>query len=178
MRRLLLLRHAKSSWSNPDLDDRDRPLTKRGHVAATAIGKWIEKHKLVPDHVLCSPARRARETWQYAGNGLASAVPVTYLEDIYDFGNGGKLIEAAAAQADAIESLVIVGHNPSMERAALRLAGSGDAKLLERIEKKYPTAALAVIEFTTAHWSEIGAAGKGALRHFVRPKDLGISSAD
>ncbi|NJM28945.1 MAG: histidine phosphatase family protein [Rhizobiales bacterium] len=175
MRRLLLLRHAKSSWATPGLDDRDRPLTKRGEAAAAAIGKWITEHGLVPETVLCSPAKRARETWKYVAPGIKQSVAVTFLEDIYDFGNGGKLIDAASSQPDTIGTLMIVGHNPSMERAARRLSQMGDAKLIARMEKKYPAAALAVIEFPTGGWSEIA---KGTLRHFIRPKDLGVSAAD
>ncbi|MFN0191184.1 MAG: SixA phosphatase family protein [Aestuariivirga sp.] len=175
MRRLLLLRHAKSSWATPGLDDRDRPLTKRGEVAAKAIGKWIAEHGLVPEQILCSPAKRTRETWKFVAQNLKQAAPVSYLEDIYDFGNGGKLIDAASNQPDTVGTLMIVGHNPSMERAAHRLSQLGDAKLIARMENKYPTAALAVIEFTSKSWSGIG---QGTLRHFVRPKDLGISAAD
>jgi phosphohistidine phosphatase len=174
MRRLLLLRHAKSSWATPGLDDRDRPLTKRGELAAAAIGKWIAENNLIPESVLCSPAKRARETWKHVSQNLKQAAPVSYLEDIYDFGNGGKLIDAASKQPHTIGTLMIVGHNPSMERAALRLSQAGDAKLIARMEKKYPTAALAVIEFSS-EWSAIG---KGALRHFVRPKDLGVPATD
>jgi phosphohistidine phosphatase len=177
MRRLLLLRHAKSSWATPGLDDRDRPLTKRGELAAAAIGKWIAEHGLVPETVLCSPAKRARETWKHVSQNFKQTVAVSYIEDIYDFGNGGKLIDAASQQPDRIGILMIVGHNPSMERAAFRLSQEGDAKLIARMEKKYPTAALAVIEFASGGWSAIGS-GKGVLRHFVRPKDLGVQAAD
>ncbi|TMJ40502.1 MAG: hypothetical protein E6G89_08205 [Alphaproteobacteria bacterium] len=100
MLRLMLLRHAKSSWTDPGRDDHDRPLTPRGQKSAPLIGRFMRNQKLVPELVLCSPARRARETWKLASAELRSA-PRLLLEDaLYDFGNGGRILDMVRAKAD------------------------------------------------------------------------------
>lgn len=171
MLQLLLLRHAKSSWTDTGLADADRPLTARGKAAAKAMGREIAARGLPPDLVLCSPARRARDTWKIVSGQLKSPPRVVVVDAIYDFGNGGRVISAIAANAGAAKSLLVVGHNPSLERLAARLAISGDAKLRARIALKYPTAALAVIHFKADDWDKIADHG-GELQHFIRPKDL------
>lgn len=177
MLRLMLLRHAKSSWTEPGLDDMDRPLTRRGERTAQAMGRVMAAKRLLPDLVLCSPARRARDTWKLAAGEIKTAPRLIVEDKIYDFGNGGRLIEAIRQAGDAAKTVLVIGHNPSMERAAARLVGSGDTKLRERIERKYPTAALAVIAFKFADWTGL-AEGKGELQHFIRPKDIMGEAAD
>ena len=171
MLQLMLLRHAKSSWTDAGLADADRPLTGRGKSAAKAMGREIAARGLLPDLVLCSPAKRARDTWKIVAAQLGSAPRVLVDDAIYDFGNGGRVLSAISANAGPAKSLLIVGHNPSLERLAGRLAVSGDAKLRARIEQKYPTAALAVIHFEADDWGRIADHG-GELQHFIRPKDL------
>jgi phosphohistidine phosphatase len=171
MLQLLLLRHAKSSWGDPGLDDRDRKLSARGKAAAQAMGRTMRQRKLVPDLVLCSPARRARDTWSLAAEELKVAPRLQSEEDVYDFGNGGKLVDLIRAKGGKAKSLLLVGHNPSMERLAQRLSGKGDKKLRERLEKKYPTGALSVFEADIPSW-EAFADEVFALTHFIRPKDI------
>lgn len=171
MLRLMLLRHAKSSWTEPGLDDKDRPLNVRGQRAAPVIGSYMAREKLVPDLALVSPARRARDTWKLASAALKTA-PKTLIEDpLYDFGNGGRVLDTVRAKADSATTILVVGHNPSLERLALRLIGKGEDKLRKRIADKYPTGALAVIDFDARSWKDIED-GKGALTAFVRPRDL------
>ncbi|CAN5363379.1 histidine phosphatase family protein [soil metagenome] len=171
MLRLMLLRHAKSSWTDPASDDRDRPLSGRGHKAAAVMGAFMRREKLIPELVLCSPARRARDTWKLASGELRAA-PRTIVEDgLYDFGNGGRVLDAIRDKAEGAKSLLIVGHNPSIERLALRLVGKGTATLKDQLERKYPTGALSVIDFKTDAWKEIGD-GAGRLVSFTRPRDL------
>jgi phosphohistidine phosphatase len=171
MLRLFLFRHAKSSWTDPGLDDHDRPLNPRGQKAAPLIGRFLRAQKLVPDLVLCSPARRARETWKLASGELGSAPRLVMDEALYDFGNGGRILDAVRTRADTAKSIMVVGHNPSIERLAQRLIGKGDAKLRKRLAEKYPTGALAVISFDTNDWNAIED-GKGTLAAFTRPRDL------
>jgi phosphohistidine phosphatase len=173
----MLLRHAKSSWTEPGLDDMDRPLTPRGRRAAQAMGRVMAAKRLLPDLVLCSPARRARDTWKLAAEELKTAPKLIVEDAIYDFGDGGRLIEAVRRMGDGAKTVLVVGHNPAMERAAVRLAGGGGRKLRERIDRKYPTAALAVIAFDLADWTGL-AEGKGELQHFIRPKDIMGEAAD
>jgi phosphohistidine phosphatase len=171
MLRLMLLRHAKSSWTDPGSDDKDRPLNARGQRAAPVVGSYMAKEKLIPDLVLVSPARRARDTWKLASAALKTA-PKTLIEDqLYDFGNGGRIFDLIRTKADTATKVMIVGHNPSLERLALRLIGKGEDKLRKRIADKYPTGALAVIDFDAATWKDADD-GKGDLIAFVRPRDL------
>jgi phosphohistidine phosphatase len=171
MLRLFLFRHAKSSWTDPGLDDHDRPLNPRGRKAAPLVGRFMRVQKLVPDLVLCSPARRARETWKLASGELGTAPRLLMEEALYDFGNGGRILETVRAKASSAKSVMVVGHNPSIERLAQRLIGKGDAKLRKRLADKYPTGALAVISFDTNDWNAIED-GKGTLAVFTRPRDL------
>jgi phosphohistidine phosphatase len=168
---LMLLRHAKSSWSGTELPDMDRPLSKRGKQAAQAMGRLMAAKGPAPGLVLCSPARRARDTWKIVGEELKSAPRVLVDDAIYDFGNGGKLLECIRARGGNIPTLMVVGHNPSMERLAQRLVSGGDGKLRQRMEQKYPTAALAVIGFDLEDWAGLED-GAGTLQRFVRPRDI------
>jgi phosphohistidine phosphatase len=170
MLRLMLLRHAKSSWSEPGLDDRQRPLSPRGEAAAPAMGKFMREHKLVPDLVLCSPARRARDTWKLVAKEMPEAPVPSVEEAIYDFGNGGRLFETIRRRGEKAACVLVVGHNPSIERLALRLIKDGDSQLIKRIERKYPTGALCVIDFDVEAWRDI-AEGTGRLVNFTRPRD-------
>ncbi len=177
MLRLMLLRHAKSSWTEPGVDDMDRPLTPLGERAAQAMGRVMAAKQLLPDIVLCSPARRARDTWKLVAEEIRTAPRLIVEAAIYDFGNGGRLIEAVRRAGDGARTVLVVGHNPSMERGAARLAGKSGGKLKERLEKKYPTGALAVIAFDLADWQGLND-GEGELQHFIRPKDIMGETAD
>ena len=170
MKRLLCLRHAKSSWDDPALDDHDRPLAPRGHRAAPIVGKYIEQHGLIPDKVLCSSARRARETLD-----LASAPwPVQPRKEI-DRGLYLTGVEATLAilgrSDDRLDTILLVGHNPDMEQLVAMVAKRGDSAGRKALARKYPTAALAVIDLPLDHWADV-APGTGILERFVIPKDL------
>jgi phosphohistidine phosphatase len=169
--RLFLLRHAKSSREDASLADADRPLAERGEDAALAMGREMARLGYVPDLVLCSPAVRARETWQRVARSLPPVAETRIVQDLYDFGDGSRLLEAVIAHGGAAQRLLLVGHNPSIEGLARSLAQEGDGELLERLARKYPTGALAVLALPIARWSELGQAG-GRLTAFIRPADL------
>jgi len=171
MLRLMLLRHAKSSWTDPERDDRDRPLSGRGANAATAMGAFMRKKRLIPDVVLCSPARRAGDTWKLVAKTLKAAPKLILDDALYDFGDGGRLLDSLRQKGDDAKCVLLIGHNPSVERLTLRLIGKGDRSLKKRIAKKYPTGALAVLEFKVADWKTIKEAD-GHLVRFTRPKDV------
>jgi phosphohistidine phosphatase len=168
---LMLLRHAKSSWADTGQADLDRPLNERGKRAAVAVGRYMASNGLVPQLVLCSPARRAGETWGLVAGELTDAPEVLVAAEIYNFGDGNALMECLRHKAGAAQSVLLVGHNPSIAGLAQSLIGAGSGKLRERLEEKYPTAALAVISFDFANWESL-AAGSGTLLHFVRPRDI------
>ncbi len=168
---LMLLRHAKSSWADAGQEDSDRPLNNRGKRAAVAVGRYMASNDLVPQLVLCSPATRAKETWGLAAGQLTTAPALHIVPEIYDFGDGKALMECLRRKAGTVQSVLLVGHNPSIGRLAQILIGKGDNKHRERLAKKYPTAALAVISFDFDNWGSL-AAGSGKLQRFVTPKDI------
>ncbi len=169
-RRLVLLRHAKSAYP-PDVADHDRPLAPRGRRAAPAAGRWLHETGCVPGLVLCSTARRARQTWELAAAQLPGPPPARYEDRIYAAPATGLLavIREAAGQAG---TLLVVGHHPGLQELALALAdpGGGDGGTLDRARAKFPTAAVAVLEVTTP-WPALRP-GKARLTAFVTPADL------
>ncbi len=171
MLQLMLLRHAKSSWDDKKLDDRDRPLSRRGRVAAQAMGRVMQDRGLLPDLVLFSSARRTRETWELATAELKKQPKQVAEDALYDFGNGSRVAEVIRQKGGKAQSLLIVGHNPSLEKIARRMIGAGDAKLARRLEKKYPTGGLTVFEVNAETWANFDET-QVRLTHYVRPKDI------
>jgi phosphohistidine phosphatase len=170
MRRLMLLRHAKSDWPGM-IADFDRPLAPRGRQAAPAIGQYLKAQGLVPDASLVSPARRTQETWGLVSEALGADVPMRVEAGIYE-AYPEHLLALVRAAGPEVRSLLIVGHNPGLEELAAELAGSGDAEQLKRMQGKYPTCALAVIVFDGDDWASV-APGEGHLDRFVTPASIG-----
>jgi len=182
-RTLLLFRHAKSAW--PDVADHDRPLARRGIRAAPVMGRWLREAGLLPGQVLCSTARRARETWQYAQPGLAATPPVTFDARIYE-GAAADLLALIREVPPATGTLLLVGHNPAIEDLALLLAAAPGAAAgpgpggsrpgdRERMRSKFPTAAIAGLE-SAGTWPGL-APGRARLTAFVTPGDVGAGKA-
>jgi phosphohistidine phosphatase len=167
---LSLLRHAKSSWDSPGLDDFDRPLASRGEDAAPRMGAFMARHKIAPELILCSPAVRARQTLDLVLPELPGTPTVAYEEALY-LAAPKVLIERVRKIDAKVTHVMIVGHDPGMQALAVDLAGTGDPKLLEALARKFPTAGLAVIRFKARAWSKIGP-GKGHLEVFMTPKAL------
>lgn len=165
-----LLRHAKSSWDQPNLADHDRPLAPRGEKAAPIMGRHLAEAGLVPERVLCSTAVRARQTWEAVAPALSPAPEVAYRRDIYD-ADAGDLVRLLRELPDAVESVMLVGHNPAMEDLADMLVDGGDAQARKQMASKFPTAALAHIALDTANWAAV-APRAGRLARFIRPKDM------
>ena len=171
MLNLMLLRHAKSSWAETGQADLDRPLNERGKRSAAAVGRYMASNGLVPQLVLCSPAQAGQGNLGLAAGELTASPEVLVAAEIYDFGDGKALMECLRHKAGAAQSILLVGHNPSIAGLAQTLIGTGSGKLRERLEEKYPTAALAVISFDLANWGSL-AAGSGTLLRFVTPRDI------
>lgn len=169
-RRLLLLRHAKSSWADPALDDFDRPLAKRGRDAAPLMAAEMARLGLVPDLAIVSPALRTRQTWALVAPALQPAPDVTFEPTIYEAA-AETILEAIARTPARVATLLIVGHNPGLEQLALHLAaGDSDAGAMTRLREKFPTGALAHLAFD-GDWQDL-AAGAAGLIDFIRPSDL------
>ena len=168
---LLLLRHAKSSWPGDDTADIDRPLNARGKRAAEAIGRHLAASGPMPQRVLCSPARRTRNTWDVLSAGLKAEPDFIVDDALYDFGDGNRLLECLARRGGEASVLMLIGHNPAIGELANWLTGHGDKTLRGRMAKKYPTGALAVIGLPAGNWRALRQ-GSGELLAFTRPKEL------
>ena len=169
---LYLLRHAKSSWDHASLSDFDRPLAARGREAAPRMGRLMRDNAHAPELVLCSPALRARQTKDLVLDVLDYDPEVRLLDGLYNFGDGTGLMHIVQQIGSECSSLLVIGHNPSLENLAIKLAGSGKSADLKDMARKYPTAALAIIEFEVEDWGAIRN-GMGNLLTFARPKALG-----
>jgi phosphohistidine phosphatase len=167
---LLLLRHAKSSWDDPGLDDYDRPLAKRGEKAAPRMGAEIAELGLKPDVILCSSAVRTRETLALVLPEIGGKPEVVYDDAIY-LAAPETLLAKVRAVSGAPKSVMVVGHNPGMEELAALLVGDGDKSERKPMAEKFPTCALAVITFEAKDWAGI-APGAGTLTRFITPAQL------
>src|SRR6266542_2962302 len=125
MRRLLLLRHAKSDWSVKGQRDHDRDLTTRGRETAPLIGAYLSQHALVPDKAIVSTARRARETWDLVATALGKMVDVAYDDRLYEAAGKAMLVPVREVDA-AVHLLLLLGHNPGIQELASLLMASGD----------------------------------------------------
>jgi phosphohistidine phosphatase len=167
MKQLLLLRHAKSSWDEPDLVDHDRPLAPRGEHALTLIAEYLAREGVTPALVLCSSAQRTRDTLERIAAPLGEGVAVQIERGLYGASEQG-LLERLRAVDDGVESLMLIGHNPGVAELARSLAGSG--RNLADLRGKYPTGALATLEFS-GRWADLQR-GRAELTDFVTPKQL------
>jgi len=169
-RRLVLLRHAKSAWPH-GVPDHDRPLAGKGRRNAAAAGDWFVAEGPHPDLVVCSDAQRARHTWEIVGSRLGSPPPVRLEPSLY--GADPQLIVELAqhcADLDAnVHTLVVVGHEPTLSKTTMLLAGEGsDPTALSRVAMKFPTSAVAVLRFAGS-WADLDLGG-AALITFVVPR--------
>lgn len=169
MRRLMLLRHAKSGWPE-GITDAERPLEERGRRSAPEIGKFLASQKLIPDLVLVSGAARTRQTWELIAPAFGQELDIRFEAALYGAG-ADAILEFARRTPQTILTLLIVGHNPGLENLARAFAQSGDADAIRRIKKKYPTTGLAVIELPIDDWTK-AAPPAGRLEMFVTPKSL------
>ena len=180
MRRLMLLRHAKTEHDAPSGRDRDRRLDNRGRLDAAQIGGWIGQHPPFPNSVLVSSAVRADQTWEIAWEAMKDLAPqpqVELLPELYG-ADPTQLLEAVHAVAAADPKvLMLVGHNPGMHELALMLTGSGDAAGRKALDDNMPTSGLAIFDFEVGDWGDV-AFRRGRLAKFVSPKLLKLASGD
>jgi phosphohistidine phosphatase len=167
---LFLLRHAKSSWSNPSLPDQERPLATRGVTDAPLMGKAMAERGLDPELVLCSSARRTRDTLALVVPELRVEPNVIYEDALYHASPKAMLEMLRAVQPGA-NRVMLVGHNPEIQSLAIDLVEAGPKHFRDRLMTKYPTAALAVINFAAGLWTRV-TVNSGTLNLFLSPKDL------
>jgi len=170
MKRLTILRHAKSSWKDRELDDFDRPLNARGRKAARLMGREMTERGMQFDSVLASPAIRIRETIDGVAEGHQLPTPIRFEPRIYE-ARVSELMELIGTLPDEADSALLVCHNTSAERLVLKLTKDDERGLRKRVEEKFPTAALAEIELPIDQWSEVQP-DAGALVELIYPGDL------
>ena len=174
-KQLFVLRHAKSSWDDPGLDDRERPLAPRGRRAVKLLADHLRTHHIEPAQVLCSPARRTRETY----DGVAPAGELHVEQELYE-ASCQDILDRLRRVPEPTPSVMVIGHNPALQVLVLRLTGAkGKSKprrdtaaqaLLDELRRKFPTGALATLAFD-GPWSELSA-GSAELVDLIRPRDL------
>jgi len=169
VKHLHLLRHAKSSWEDQSLPDEERPLAPRGTRASKRMAEHLAGRGLGVELVVCSPARRARETLDPILHACGWAAEVRVDPAVYG-ADAAQLLGVVQALPEEAASALVVGHNPGLQDLARRLASEGAAR--GKLAKKYPTGALASLELNAERWAEAGFGG-GRLESFVRPRDIG-----
>jgi phosphohistidine phosphatase len=167
MKRLYLLRHAKSSWKDASLPDHDRPLAGRGRRAAKAVARYLREQDIQPELVVCSTARRARETLARIEPALGK--PAVLVEGELYAASADALLERLRSVPDDVGSVMLIGHNPSLQELALGLARRSNT--VAELEAKYPTAAVATLELLVARWQELDR-DTAKLVALVRPREL------
>jgi phosphohistidine phosphatase len=180
MRRLILLRHAKSDWPE-GLSDLERPLAPRGHTAAPVMGRYLRDELLLPDLALVSPALRTRETWALVEPTLVPGelgvetplrpIPMRIEPRIYE-APVSRLLDVIQALPDTVTCALLVGHNPGSAELALTLTGFGDRYAAQRMGAKFPTCGLAVLDLPEGGWADL-APRSCRLDRFVTPASLG-----
>jgi phosphohistidine phosphatase len=170
------MRHAKSSWDDPTLSDHDRPLAPRGRRAAQRMAQHLDSEDVHPDLVLCSSALRARETLEPLLPTLSGRAAVHVENDLYG-ADADHLLARLRAVAPPISSVLLVGHNPSLQLLALSLAGRGSDLAMEQLQTKFPTGALATLALGSTKWSRL-APGRAFLKQLLLPRQLPGSQHD
>jgi phosphohistidine phosphatase len=165
-RDLFLLRHAKSSWDDPLLDDFDRGLTNRGRKAARLISKWFSENGIQPDLVLCSDAVRARETLDLIQSAFGPGTTIKLEKPLY-LASAGELLDRLRRIDDRVPSVLVIGHNPGLQELAMLLVPRHERR---PIEEKFPTAAIAWLRLS-GPWSALRPS-EGDLVVYRRPADL------
>ena len=171
MKRLTILRHAKSTLDKAEGDDFGRPLNERGRDAAVRMGRELKQRDMRFDLVLASPAARVRETLDRLAKGYGDFEAEVRFEQPLYLADAATLLDQVKALQDNVEAPMLVGHNPGLQRLILLLAADDRKDRRKLVAEKYPTAALAVIELPAARWSAIEW-GSGTLAELILPREL------
>jgi phosphohistidine phosphatase len=166
---LTILRHAKAEAGSASQNDHERALTHRGIEACHVIGEYMAKQGLTFDRVLCSTAVRARQTWEEVQRFYKTSAPTAHEKKLY-LASGNEILNLLSHMPEPVNSLLIIGHNPGLHQLAVKLAGTGDSVLLDRLALKFPTCALAGLMLDPP-WKKIPHA-RGRLLEFITPKML------
>lgn len=171
MKTLILMRHAKSDWSGSELADHDRPLNARGQEAAERLAAFLKEQAIKPSRILCSTARRARDTLAPILAAYDAPPVVDYDERLY-MATAPRLLKIVQGLSNADDMVLVIGHNPGLHALALALAmgpTDGDRQAHQDLANKFPTGAMAILRFSTDSWRKVDP-HCGALADFIRPK--------
>lgn len=172
MKKLTLLRHAKSGWDDPVTRDFDRPLNEKGRKAAEAMGRKAKDIDLAPDRLLASPAARVRQTLESFFIGFGAQIEPVWDQRIY-LASSATLLDVLHETDDSIQHLMLAGHNPGLEDLILELiADDGSNPLRNIVETKFPTACLAQMSWKGESWRTLSPASGLHLDALTRPRDL------
>jgi phosphohistidine phosphatase len=169
-KRLILLRHAKSAWDNPSIADFERPLSNRGRKASPLVGAYLARRSFVPGLVLSSSAKRASETLDLASAGWQTKPTIRKLKSLY-LAMPREMLRRVQAVGREPDCVMLVGHNPGIADLANWLCGHGKAEQRAGLARKFPTGAVAVIEFDVEDWADVDAE-TGRLVDFATPKQI------
>ncbi|MGI5452909.1 SixA phosphatase family protein [Streptomyces sp. CA-249302] len=167
LRRLVVLRHAKSAWPT-GVADHERPLAPRGRRDAPAAGRALAEADCLPDLALCSTAVRARQTWELAAGQWGTPPPVRRDRRLYG-AEADELLDVVHEVSPEVETLLLVGHNPGLEELVLELAGDGLDDALDQVRLKFPTSAIAVLAWHGTGWETL-APGTALLTSVLVPR--------
>lgn len=173
MKVLYLLRHAKSSWDQPGVSDKDRVLSPRGIRACTLLADYFRAREIVPAAIWCSTARRTQETLQrIAGRAgwPTAAMPVTMADGLY-LASAEEIVAHVHLTGDTAGTVLVIGHNPGIEELARRLSHDDGSPARQALDQKYPTGGLAELHYAGARWSDLGD-DSCSLNAFVTPRHL------
>ena len=173
MRRLLLLRHAKAD-AEPRRRDAERPLNARGRQDAARTGAYMARHGLTPDGAFVSTALRTRQTWDLLAPEFTAPPAADFDERLYQ-ASPDTILAIIRAAPRALACLLVIGHNPALHALAAGLVGAGDIEMRQRLSEKFPTAALAVIDFAGSDWGKVRP-GAGRIEHFISPRALAAAT--
>lgn len=171
MKRLLLMRHAKSSWEDPDMPDEERPLNERGRAAAQTMAKWLDGRGDVPDVVITSSAARSKETWERIKAALGVKNAEVIVQDSLYSSGPSAMLKALGRVPDKAERVLMIGHQPVVSSFARKLANGHTPSACARAYKKFPTGAIAVIDLPAEHWDDVEF-GNADFKRFAMPKEL------
>ncbi|MBO9581067.1 MAG: histidine phosphatase family protein [Sphingobium sp.] len=172
MKTVILLRHAKSDWSDTTQRDFDRPLNGRGERAAALMGQWAKREALTFDAIIASPAARVKDTLRTFMGSYGTHPEPAWDQRVY-LASAAMLADVISEADDAADTLLLVAHNPGLADFVLEHVPDDDESALrDDVAEKFPTAAIAILDFPISHWRDFAKGCAGQLRRFIRPRDL------
>jgi phosphohistidine phosphatase len=175
VKRLILLRHAKSSWDDVELPDAARPLSKRGKRIAPLMGQLLAKEGFMPDLILCSTAKRTVQTMKRILDACGAQPRHEVMDELY-MATPREILAAVFEHANHADKVLVIGHNPGLGDLAAWMVNDGDPGAIKRLKEKFPTAAFAVIDLPIDNWRDVDDSQtgnwNGRLVRFATPGDL------